>query len=68
MAEGRLEEIQREEARENIDSTEPHSGLLREVVEAFANQSAADSIDSTTGVMTRSAGEGAIAKRMQQES
>ena len=68
LKEGSLDDILQKEAPENAGSAESPSALLQEVVEAFAAQSAADSVDITTGVMSRSAGEGAIAKRMQQES
>lgn len=69
LKEGALTEILREDIPEDAaGSAESPSALLQEVVEAFAAQSAADSVDITTGVMSRSAGEGAIAKRMQQDS
>ena len=64
----RLDEIINSNPSDNPDHTESSSALLQEVVEAFAAQSAADSIDIATGVMSRSAGEGAIAKRMQLEA
>lgn len=68
LDEGQLDEILQKDAGESAGSMESSSALLQEVVEAFAAQSAADSIDIATGVMSRSAGEGAIAKRMQQEA
>ena len=68
LKEGRLDGIMNQDVSENAGSAESPSVLLQEVVEAFAAQSAADSIDIATGVMSRSAGEGAIAKRMQQEA
>ena len=68
LKEGVLDEILQKDTPENTGSAESPSALLQEVVEAFAAQNAADSVDITTGVMSRSAGEGAIAKRMQQES
>jgi len=67
LKEGRLDEIMNRDASESAGG-ESSSALLQEVVEAFAAQSAADSVDIATGVMSRSAGEGAIAKRMQQEA
>jgi putative nucleotidyltransferase with HDIG domain len=68
LKEGHLEEILQKDAPESAGSPESPSALLQEVVEAFAAQSAADAVDLITGVMSRSAGEGAIAKRMQQEA
>ena len=68
MRAGRLDEIIAQNVSDSPGSSESSSALLQEVVEAFAAQSAADAIDLTTGVMSRSAGEGAIAKRMQQEA
>ena len=68
LKENRLDEILNSNTSDHTDNTGSSSALLQEVVEAFAAQSAADSIDIATGVMSRSAGEGAIAKRMQQES
>ena len=66
---GRLDEIMTKDAAELQDMPEgSSSALLQEVVEAFTAQNAADSIDLATGVMSRSVGEGAIAKRMQQEA
>ena len=68
LKEGHLEEILQKDAPESAGSPESPSALLQEVVEAFAAQNAADAVDLITGVMSRSAGEGAIAKRMQQEA
>ena len=68
LREGRMDEILRKDGSESAGGMEAPSALLQEVVEAFAAQSAADSVDLATGVMSRSAGEGAIAKRMQQEA
>ena len=68
LDEGRVDEIADQDADLPAAGAESSSALLQEVVEAFAAQSAADSIDLATGVMSRSAGEGTIAKRMQQEA
>ena len=68
LDEGRLDSILQQGSAESAGSEGSPSALLQEVVEAFAAQNAADSIDLATGVMSRSAGEGAIAKRMQQEA
>lgn len=68
LKENQLDEIINKDASDSAGAAGSSSALLQEVVEAFAAQSAADSIDIATGVMSRSAGEGAIAKRMQQES
>ena len=71
LKEGKAEEILRQDASESGDSpetAEAPSVLLQEVVEAFAAQNAADSVDLVTGVLSRSAGEGAIARRMQEEA
>ena len=68
LQEGRLDGIMDQNVSGSAGGTGSSSALLQEVVEAFAAQSAADSIDIATGVMSRSAGEGAIAKRMQQEA
>lgn len=45
---------------------EDSSALLQEVMETFVSQNAADEIDITTGIMSRTAGETAIAKAMQE--
>ena len=68
LQEGRLDGFMDQNVSGSAGGTGSSSALLQEVVEAFAAQSAADSIDIATGVMSRSAGEGAIAKRMQQEA
>ena len=68
LQEGRLDGIMDQNVSGSAGGTGSSSALLQEVVEAFAAQSAADSIDIATGVMSRSAGEGAIAKRMQQDA
>ncbi|MBR0514425.1 MAG: diguanylate cyclase [Clostridia bacterium] len=65
---GELDDILKKDAADSGEKAGVSSSLLQEVVEAFASQSAADSIDIATGVMSRSAGEGAIANRMQQEA
>ena len=52
-----------EEARQEMEAS---SALLQEVMEAFASQTSADQPDVTTGLMSRTAGETAIAKRMKE--
>ncbi len=64
---GELDEILKSDTAEEPEQASAPSSLLQEVVEAFASQNAADSIDIVTGIMSRSAGEGAIARRMQQK-
>ena len=68
LDENKLDTILQKDASAGPGGAESSSALLQEVVEAFAAQSAADSIDIATGIMSRSAGEGAIAKRMQQDA
>ena len=64
---GMLDDIMRRDSAEDEGSLEASSALLQEVVEAFASQGAADDIDITTGILSRGAGETAIAQRMRQE-
>ena len=61
---GKLDDIIQNDAPEDDDSIEAASALLQQVVETFVTQNAADDVDITTGVLTRSAGEAAIAQRM----
>lgn len=46
---------------------ETSSALLQEVMETFVTQSSADEKDITTGIMSRSSGETAIAQRIKEE-
>ena len=64
---GLLDSIANSEAAEDDGSMEASSALLREVMETFLAQSAAEDLDLTTGVMTRTAGEALIARTMQAE-
>lgn len=64
---GLLDSILKNETQEDAAGMEASSALLQEVMEAFLSQSAAEDIDVTTGIMSRSAGESAIAKTMQTE-
>lgn len=61
---GRLDDIIRQDVPEDDGKMEASSMLLQEVMEKFIAQSKADDIDSVTGVMTRNAGEAAIAQAM----
>ena len=63
---GLLDPIMESEPGEEQEDAEASSVLLQEVVEAFVSQSAADDIDVTTGIMSRTAGETVIAKTMQE--
>ena len=47
---------------------EASSALLQEVMEAFASQTAADQTDVTTGLMSRTSGETAIAGSMKEDA
>lgn len=53
-------------AADEKPNMEGSSALLQEVMEAFANQTAADQTDVVTGIMNRTAGEAAIAKAMKE--
>ena len=65
---GLLDPIMRNDISEDDDGMEASSALLREVMETFLAQSAAEDLDLTTGVMNRGSGEAVIAKAMQEES
>ena len=64
---GQLDEITRNDAPDEDEGIEATSALLQEVVETFVTQSSADDIDITTGVLSRSAGEAAIAQSMREQ-
>ena len=65
--EGKLDPIMAgdgtEEEEKNLEAS---SALLQEVMEAFAAQASAEQTDVTTGLMSRTAGEAAIAKSMKE--
>ena len=66
---GLLDEIAKDEHKEqNRGDLETSSVLLQEVMKAFTTQVTMDGIDIITGVMSRSAGESAIAQAMKEES
>ena len=54
-------------SEETGEDLEASSALLQEVMEAFASQTAADQADVVTGLMTRTAGENAIARSMKED-
>ena len=62
---GVLDAIASDDSSENEDQgKEIPSVLLQEVMEAFASQTSADQVDIVTGLMSRTAGESAIAACM----
>ncbi len=63
---GQLNDIMREDSAGTDEPTEVSSALLQEVMESFAAQNAADEIDVATGIMSRNAGESAIAHEMRE--
>ncbi|MBP5744899.1 MAG: diguanylate cyclase [Lachnospiraceae bacterium] len=65
---GLLDVILKNDQIESDDSMEASSALLQEVMETFVAQNGADDIDITTGIMSRTTGETAIAQIMQEES
>ena len=65
---GLLDDINRSDASEGDVTLEAPSALLQEVMDAFTAQSAVDDIDLVTGIMSRSAGEAAIAQAMKEDS
>ena len=67
--EGKLDAIlaNEEPAEEGLEM-EASSALLQEVMEAFASQTAADQTDVTTGLMSRTTGETAIAGSMKEDA
>ncbi|WP_158589451.1 HD domain-containing phosphohydrolase [Butyrivibrio sp. CB08] len=67
---GELDEIRDTYSSREGDAseTEASTALLQEVVETFVTQGSKDEIDITTGIMSRNAGEKAIARAMKQES
>ncbi|MCR4748184.1 MAG: diguanylate cyclase [Lachnospiraceae bacterium] len=65
---GILDVILKNDMKENDGSMEASSALLQEVMETFVTQNGTDDIDITTGIMSRTTGEGAIAQTMQEES
>ncbi len=64
--EGALDEILKDKVVDE-ETDQSSSALLKEVVESFVTQSAKDDVDITTGIMSRSAGEIAIAQSMKNE-
>ncbi len=64
---GEFDEIMKIDPVENDEDIEASSTLLQEVVETFVSQGSKDEIDITTGIMSRNAGEKAIARVMQEE-
>lgn len=65
--EHRLDDIMKNSPAEEVEDIEESSALLQEVMETFVTQSAADDIDITTGIMSRTAGESVIAQAMKEE-
>ena len=65
---GKLDDIAQNDPEEDLGNMEPSSALLQEVVGKFVSQGMAEEIDITTGVMSRSAGEVAIAQEMKNVS
>ncbi|MBO4394893.1 MAG: diguanylate cyclase [Eubacterium sp.] len=63
---GQLDDIIKENMVETEESLEESSALLQEVMETFTSQSA-DEIDVVTGIMSRNAGETAIAQAMKED-
>lgn len=61
---GCIDSILKENESQKDESDESPSVLLREVVETFVSQNAKEEIDITTGIMSRTAGEAAIAQSM----
>ena len=64
---GQLDDILQNDAPEDEEGIEAASVLLQEVVETFVTQNAADDIDIISGVLSRSAGEAAIAQSMREQ-
>ena len=56
-----------EEQEDGEQQMEDSSALLQEIMEAFATKTASDQTDVVTGIMSRTAGEAAIAKSMKEE-
>lgn len=65
---GLLDVILKNDLIESEDGMEASSALLQEVMETFVAQNGADDIDITTGIMSRTTGEAAIAQIMQEEN
>ena len=65
---GLLDVILKNDPYSGDDSMEASSALLQEVMESFVSQNGADDIDITTGIMSRTTGETAIAQVMQEEN
>ena len=65
---GLLDVILKNDSVEEDDGMEASSALLQEVMESFVTQNGADDIDVTTGIMSRTTGEAAIAQVMQEEN
>jgi diguanylate cyclase (GGDEF)-like protein/putative nucleotidyltransferase with HDIG domain len=65
---GLVDDILKNDPEINEQNVETSSALLQEVVDTFVAQNTMDDIDITTGIMSRSTGEAAIAQKMQEES
>ena len=65
---GLLDVILKNDSVEEDDGMEASSALLQEVMESFVAQNGVDDIDITTGIMSRTTGEAAIAQVMQEEN
>ena len=65
---GLLDVILKNDSVEEDDGMEASSALLQEVMESFVAQNGTDDIDITTGIMSRTTGEAAIAQVMQEEN
>ena len=65
---GLLDVILKNDSVEEEDGMEASSALLQEVMESFVAQNGVDDIDITTGIMSRTTGEAAIAQVMQEEN
>jgi len=65
--EGKLDSVSRGSETVDYDSMEDSSVLLQKVMESFVAQNAIDEIDVTTGLLSRTFGERAIAEAMQEE-
>ena len=65
---GLLDDIIKQDEQQDDGRMEASSALLQEVMEKFVAQGIADDFDLTTGVMSRTAGEAAIAQAMKNEN
>ena len=64
---GELNEIISSDSSVESAGIETSSALLQEVMETFVSQSSVDELDIVTGIMSRSAGETAIAQKMKEQ-